>query len=170
MVPYRVVPRYLRVVRTAIRWLRIRRVAFLCRGEVRVERDFSIGRRSTVLAPDHFFAADRVGIGSDFHCESNARIGSDVLISSRVAFISNDHDFSDPDLSVFQGARLPAAEIIIEGDTLIGFGTTIVAPARVGRGAIVGAGSLVVGDLPGGHVYVGRPAKPIRPRWKSADG
>ena len=56
----------------------------------------------------------------------------------------------------------PAAAVT--GDNLIGFGTTVVGDVRVGRGAVVDARSLVTQDLPGGWVYVGCPARPLRRR------
>ncbi len=89
------------------------------------------------------------------------------MISSNVAFIGKDHDFSEPDFGLHQQAVLPPARIVLEGDNLIGYGTIILGDVTVGRGAIVGAGSLVTGDLPSDTVCVGRPAKPLRARRAS---
>ena len=45
----------------------------------------------------------------------------------------------------------------------LGSGTTLVAPVRVSRGAMTGAGSVVTRDLPAETLAYGVPAKPRRP-------
>lgn len=124
----------------------------------------SIGARGRFLAPGYMELGDNVSIGSDIHVEANLRIGSDVLISSRVAVIGNDHRFDDVEGSIFWGGRLPDCEVVIEGDNLIGFGVVVVGPVRIARGCVVGAGSVVTRDLPEDSVCVGSPARPIRSR------
>ena len=95
------------------------------------------------------YFGSRVSVGRGFHVETDAIVGDDVLISSYVAFISDDHRFDDPQLSVFhQGRTDVAPPIIIESDSLIGFQTVVLGGVRIGRGVIIGAGSLVTCDLP----------------------
>lgn len=101
---------------------------------------------------------DRVSIGADMTVHTHLDIGDDVMISSSVAFIGNDHDFSDPTKTIQEQARLPRARIVLEGDNLIGFGATLLGSVTVGHGSIVGAGSLVLHDVPSNSVCVGRPA------------
>ncbi|MGQ0845820.1 MAG: acyltransferase [Sporichthyaceae bacterium] len=105
-----------------------------------------------------------VYIGADFFLEADLFVGDDVLISSRVAVIGDDHPFDDSPLPITSHPRRGRSEVRIEGDNLIGHGTIIIAPATIGRGTIVGAGSLVTGDLPPDSVCVGRPARVIRKR------
>ena len=107
---------------------------------------------------------DRVNIASDVTVQANLRIRDDVMISSHVAFIGDDHDFSDPGLTLHQQGRLPLAEIVLEGDNLIGFSAIVLGNVTLGKGAILGAGSLATRDVPADVVAVGRPAKPIRAR------
>jgi bifunctional UDP-N-acetylglucosamine pyrophosphorylase/glucosamine-1-phosphate N-acetyltransferase len=49
-------------------------------------------------------------------------------------------------------------ETIIEDDVKIGSDTMLVAPVRVGRGSITGAGSVVTKDVPADSLAVGVPA------------
>ncbi|MDQ7819758.1 MAG: bifunctional UDP-N-acetylglucosamine diphosphorylase/glucosamine-1-phosphate N-acetyltransferase GlmU [Armatimonadota bacterium] len=51
---------------------------------------------------------------------------------------------------------------VIEDEAFIGSDTMLVAPVRVGRGAVTGAGSVVTKDVPAGAVAVGVPARVIR--------
>jgi bifunctional UDP-N-acetylglucosamine pyrophosphorylase / glucosamine-1-phosphate N-acetyltransferase len=50
-------------------------------------------------------------------------------------------------------------ETIIEDDVKIGSDTMLVAPVRVGRGSVTGAGSVVTNDIPPDSLAVGVPAK-----------
>ncbi len=129
-----------------------------------VGRDFALGGGAVFATRGPLRFGDRVHIGRDFHCEVALQVGDDVLISSRVAVVGNDHDFSDPTTTVFCGRRLPQSEVVLEGDNLLGFGSVVVGNIRIGRGTVVGAGSLVTRDLPAWTVCVGRPAKPVRNR------
>ena len=128
--------------------------------------DFSIGAGAVLLPPTTLHFGSRVSVGRGLHVETDAVVGDDVLISSYVSFIGNDHRFDDPNLSVFQQGRSDIAPpIIIEGDSLVGFQTVVLGGVRIGRGAIIGAGSLVTGDLPPNTICFGRPARPHRDRF-----
>lgn len=54
--------------------------------------------------------------------------------------------------------------IVIGNDVWIGFGVTIVGPVFIGDGAVVGAGALVVDDVPPYSIVGGVPAKVIKYR------
>jgi bifunctional UDP-N-acetylglucosamine pyrophosphorylase/glucosamine-1-phosphate N-acetyltransferase len=52
---------------------------------------------------------------------------------------------------------------VLADDASVGSDTMLVAPVRVGAGAITGAGSVVTEDVPDGYVVMGVPARRIRP-------
>lgn len=108
---------------------------------------------------------DRVSIGRNLDCMSNLRIGPDVMISSGVSFVGDDHEFGDPERTIQEQNRKPFAEAVLEGDNLVGYGTLVVGSVRIARGAIIGAGSLVASDIEESGVYVGRPAKKVKERY-----
>jgi bifunctional UDP-N-acetylglucosamine pyrophosphorylase/glucosamine-1-phosphate N-acetyltransferase len=56
---------------------------------------------------------------------------------------------------------------VIEDGAFIGSDTMLIAPVRVGRGAVTGAGAVVNKDVPPGAVAVGVPARVIK--YVSAD-
>lgn len=55
---------------------------------------------------------------------------------------------------------------IIEDDAFIGSNTNLVAPVRVGPGAVIGAGSTITKDVPGGSLGVARGKQINLPKWK----
>jgi len=53
-------------------------------------------------------------------------------------------------------------QTIIEDDVKIGSDTMLVAPVRVGRGSVTGAGSVITSDVPEDSLVVGMPARVIK--------
>lgn len=158
-----------RPLRRVLRGWRLAYQRLRLRGRLSVGRNVILGPSARLLPPQFLRLGDNVAIGAEFHLEANLEVGPDVLISSRVAVVGRDHSFDDPERSVFWAGRLAPGSVTLEGDNLIGYGTIIVAPARIGHGCIVGAGSVVVGDLPPDTVCAGVPARPIRARYASHD-
>jgi chloramphenicol O-acetyltransferase type B len=120
--------------------------------------DFIIGPRARSARASTFSAGSRVNIGADFVNHARLIIGDDVMISSHVAVIGDDHPFDSSRKTIQDFDARPPADVTLEGDNLIGFGTVIVGPLTIGEGTIVGAGSLVTRDLPPNSVAYGRPA------------
>lgn len=54
-----------------------------------------------------------------------------------------------------------ATPVILEDDVLIGANAVVVEGVRIGKGAVVGAGSIVLKDVPAGAVVAGNPARII---------
>lgn len=121
---------------------------------------FIIGPGARIARGTTLQTGMRVNIGADFVSEVDLVIGDNVMISSSVAFIGNDHAFDDPALDVQSQRRLPRSRTVVEGDNLIGYGTVILGNVTIGYGAIVGAGSLVTKDIPANSISYGRPAVP----------
>ena len=54
-----------------------------------------------------------------------------------------------------------AKPVVLEDDVLIGANAVVVEGVRIGKGAVVGAGSIVLNDVPAGAVVAGNPARII---------
>ncbi len=91
-----------------------------------------------------------------------------VLIGDRVALGNNttitDTDFHPLDPQTrrvdFQGGR--TEEVVIEEDCFIGMHALILKGAHIRRGAVIGAGSVVAGEIPAKVLAAGNPARVIR--------
>jgi len=64
-----------------------------------------------------------------------------------------------------------AGKIIIEDDVFIGVGTIVMRNVRIGKGAIIGAGSVITKDVPAGAIVTGNPQRIIgyRPGYELKD-
>lgn len=126
-----------------------RGAALVCTGVIaRPGIGISIGDRSAI--GDHNFLAGQGGIA----------IGSDVLFGPGVRVFSENHVFGDVEVLIRLQGEVHAP-VAIEDDCWIGAGSTILGGVRIGRGAVVGAGSVVTHDVPPCAVVVGVPARVI---------
>ena len=58
--------------------------------------------------------------------------------------------------------HIAKAPIVIDDDVLIGARCIILKGVHIGARSIVGAGSVVTGDIPAGEIWAGNPARKIR--------
>lgn len=101
------------------------------------------------------------------------KIGNRVLISHNCNIFDNDTHPIDPIKRHEQfkhiitkghpkDINLNDEPVIIEDDVLIGANSTILKGVRIGRGAIIGAGSVVTKSIPPYVLAAGNPAKVIK--------
>lgn len=122
---------------------------------------------NVVLAP----YGGSIALGRDIYIGPNCvlyghgglTIGADVLIAANTVIIPNAHRISDLERPIrSQGEE--ARGITIEDDVWLGCGVQVLDGVRIGRGAVVGAGSVVTRDVAPRMVVVGSPARPLRRR------
>jgi acetyltransferase-like isoleucine patch superfamily enzyme len=92
-------------------------------------------------------------------------IGDNVLISPHNVIVDFNHIYEDIGQPVNKQGVI-ARKITIQEGVWIGSGSKILIGVTVGKGAVVGAGSVVTKDVPAFHVVVGNPAKIIKRRSK----
>lgn len=102
---------------------------------------------------------DNTKVGShSFICEG-VRIGKDVLIAHGVMFINDLFSDSEPMKDGVHNWKMSKTKV---GDMVrVGSNATIL-PARIGEGAIIGAGSVVTKDVSPWTVVAGNPARVLR--------
>lgn len=93
-----------------------------------------------------------------------ATIGSFVMIAPHVSIISSSHITESCDIPMILQGSVTNNFSIIEDDVWIGRNAIIMPGVRIGKGSIIGAGSVVTKDVPSYTVVGGVPAKEIRKR------
>lgn len=83
-----------------------------------------------------------------------------MLIGPGVYLFSVSHEIANPDVPVRLQGR-PTAPIRVEDDVWIGAHSTVVAGVTIGRGAVVGANSVVTRDVEPLAIVAGVPARQI---------
>jgi acetyltransferase-like isoleucine patch superfamily enzyme len=114
-------------------------------------------------------------IGEDTHiqprCQFSAylgsiSIGSGVQIAPYCALYPYNHSFYS-DKEIKSQPLQTKGDIIIGDDALLGVRVIVTDNVRIGKGAVIGAGSVVTKDVPDGHIAAGNPARIIKLRNKS---
>ena len=110
-----------------------------------------------------------VHIGSNCKIQSHSFICEGVRIKNRV-FIGHGVTFINDKLpkttnldgTIKRNGDWTCTETTIEDEASIGSGSTILCGINIGRGAVIGAGSVVTKNVPDGQTWAGNPAKLLK--------
>ena len=138
-------------------------------GRERIIRDLfgSVGAKVCVEPPFRCDYGFNIHVGDNFY----ANYGCVVLDSAKVSI--GDHVFLGPNVQIYTPCHpiyAPARnegyeyakEVTIGDDVWVGGNVTIVPGAHIGSNVVIGAGSVVTGDIPDGVVAAGNPCRIIR--------
>jgi acetyltransferase-like isoleucine patch superfamily enzyme len=123
--------------------------------------------RNTILSCKNgdIIVDDHANLG--FNCEifsaSRVRVGKSVLMAAYTYLVGGDHLYDRTDIPVLDQGRT-ARGIEVDDNVWLGTHVVVTDGSRVGRDAIVGAGAVVVGEIPEFSIAAGIPAKVMRDR------
>jgi len=95
------------------------------------------------------------------------RIGCDVGLSTNCVLYSYDHGIA-PDTPYLKQPLETKGPIIIEDHAWLGTNVIVLSGVRIGRGAVIAAGSVVTRDVPDNAVAAGVPARVVKMRGEIA--
>jgi acetyltransferase-like isoleucine patch superfamily enzyme len=114
------------------------------------------------------YIADGLIVVEELAERDNLVIGDRASLAPRVTVVTSSHPNASRIRAVAPVAR---GAVEIGADAWIGAGAVLLPGTRIGRGAVVGANSVVSGEVPPLHVVAGQPARTIRvletpPGWE----
>ncbi|MBI2596879.1 N-acetyltransferase [Candidatus Daviesbacteria bacterium] len=122
---------------------------------VLVREDNVIGDNVAIWHGATISPGNVIGDGCRIHAGSFLELvtlGKRVFIGPGVVFTDDPHPVNPSPRKHFGGAT-------VDDEVVIGGHVTILPHVRIGKHAIIGAGSVVTKDVPAGEVWVGNPAK-----------
>ena len=102
-----------------------------------------------------------IGRGSSIIGHWSIEIGNDVFTGMNVYITDQNHGYEELNIPI--GIQSPNDDpVVIGSGSWIGSGAVILPGARIGRHCVIGANSVVRGEVPDFSVVAGVPAKVIR--------
>lgn len=99
-----------------------------------------------------------IGDHAELYSLGEIEIGSNSVISQNSYLCTGSHDFTKETFDIYAKKITIEDEVWVASDVFIAPGVTIK------KGAIIGARSTVLNDMPEGMICYGYPAKPVKPR------
>lgn len=139
-----------------------------------INPNITVGK-NVVIYPDTMFWGDgEIRIGDDVNIGNGTiiyasktggvEIGDNTVIAAQTYIIDCDHGFKEQTLIRKQANSVK--KITIGNDVWLAANCTILKGSKSGDGSIIGAKSLVKGEIPENVVAVGIPAKTIKGRYE----
>jgi acetyltransferase-like isoleucine patch superfamily enzyme len=137
------------------------------RRKMTIGADAKVSPNAVFSNPERIEIGARVSIGA--RCTlwagpSRGRIvvGDDVLFGPEVMVTAAGYRFNDGAPVTEQA--MDEADVVIGRDVWLATRVIVMPGARIGEGAIIGAGAIVTGDIPRHAIAVGMPAKVVGKR------
>ena len=146
--------------------LRSFRLYFLKRAGINFKSKFVfIDSYFNCYHPSNITIGNNVSIGhyTKIWAFNKVIIGDNVQTAIGLTSVSGSHDKKN------FSPITHGMEVIIEGDSWIGANVLIIGGVKIGKGVVIGAGSVVNKDLPPFTICVGNPCKPISNRIPNSE-
>jgi serine O-acetyltransferase len=135
----------------------------------------NLDRTGIPLVPRLIAAIARSLTGIEIH--PAARIGADLFIDHGMGVVIGETAEIGDDVTLYQGVTLGGTGFAtgkrhptVEDNVTIGSGAKLLGPIVVGHGSKIGAGSIVIHDVPPNSTVVGNPGHPVRVEGRRPEG
>lgn len=110
-------------------------------------------------------ARTRVNSGVVIYSGHGVQIGDDVLIAANCTLSATNHEVRRRDTPINQQRFMPSrGGILIENDVWVGANSVVLDGARLRQGCVIGAGSIVRGEVEAYTIWAGNPLRRIGER------
>lgn len=107
---------------------------------------------------------DNSGIGLRARVQGPLEIGNDVMMGPDVILYTKNHESKRTDIPMIKQGTTSPEKVVIEDDVWIGARVIILPGVTIGKGSILGAGSVVTKNVEPYTVMGGVPAREIKTR------
>lgn len=126
-----------------------------CRIDAFVKIKFA-GGVGDVIIGSHVY----LNSGTVLYSGNGISLGNNVLVAANCTFAPTNHEFRSRTRLIREQGFMPSkGGIIVEDDVWIGANAVILDGARIRKGAVIGAHSLVSGEIDSYGIYLGVPAR-----------
>lgn len=125
------------------------------KGEFKIKQPFLCTYGYNITVGEDFFANAYCTILDG----TAVTIGDRVMLAPHVSILTANHPLRPEERLKGVANEKP---VVIEDDVWIGLGAIVCPGVRIGKGSVIGAGSVVTKDIPPRSVAVGNPAKVIK--------
>lgn len=109
---------------------------------------------------------DNSGIGEKSELYGDITIGRNVMMGTNCIIYTRNHRFDSIEIPMCRQGFDVVKPVVINDDVWIGGRVTILPGVHIGKGVVIGAGTVVTKNVPDYAVVVGNPAKIIKYRNK----
>jgi len=137
---------------------------------VHVGVNSAVGAGTWLNINDRNGAKDSIRIGNNCFIGRNnfvtvghrVSFGDYCLTATNCAFVGSSHVIDDPTLPYITTGVDVEAEILIGANCFFGYGAMVLGAVKIGHGSVIGAGAVVLKDVPPFSVVIGNPAKVVK--------
>ncbi|HIS36038.1 TPA: acyltransferase [Candidatus Scatousia excrementigallinarum] len=145
----------------------------LCEDGLVFGNNVTIGR-GVMIRPSSYYGGDlgkgliigdnsSIGPHGYIGCSGKIVIGNNVMFGPKCSLFAENHNFSDTETTIkSQGVNQKG--ITIEDDCWIGSNVIILDGVTIGRGSVIGAGTLITKDIPAGSIVIDKRNRIIKTR------
>ncbi len=130
--------------------------------------------RGVMIRPSSYYGGDlgfglvmgnnsSIGPHGYIGCSGKIVIGSNVMFGPKCSLFAENHVFSNTETSIkSQGVKQKG--IVVEDDCWIGSNVVILDGVTIGKGSVIGAGTLIAKDVPAGSVVIDKRNRILKER------
>ncbi len=131
-------------------------------------KNVRIEGNSAITAPERLYLGDNTSLSQSVQINAvgGCHIGRACQIATEAMILTVDHQYSEGEALPYDRVRL-VKPVVIEDYVWIGARALIAPGVRIGEGAIIGMGAVVLQDIPPLAIAAGNPAQVLTYRSKA---